>query len=248
MNKGMLLREMAKQLVACIDLTLLSSSETSVDIEVLCEKAQTAYGNVAAVCVLPRWVELANSQLNGTSINIATVVNFPSPTLSLLQCQQAIHQAVAAGANEIDVVMPYDLLAEGGDSRVAKILAACREAAAEQTLKVIIESGELKAAELIARATQLVVDSGADFVKTSTGKTPVGATLQAAEVMLGVLKKTGFKTGLKLSGGIRDTVTAYEYVQLVKRYLGDQWHDPAHFRIGASQLLQALIDQIEQPL
>lgn len=242
------MRDVAKHLIPCIDLTLLSNSSTSADVMVLCEQAQTAHGNVATVCVFPQWIEVAKPALQGVGIEIATVVNFPKPTLSIDECQRDIETAIAKGADEIDLVMPYDLLAQGGQSRVAKILKRCRDTSQGHVLKVIIESGELGSDGLIRTASELVVDSGADFVKTSTGKTEVGATLQAAESILTVLKNSGTNTGLKLSGGIRTMLSAYEYVQLVERYLGDQWQQPARFRIGASQLLQDIIRQIEQPL
>lgn len=242
------MRDVANHLIPCIDLTLLSDSSTSADIMVLCEQAQTTHGDVAAVCVFPQWIEVAKSALQGSRVDVATVVNFPTPTLSIDECQRDIELAIADGADEIDVVMPYDLLAQGGQSRVAKILQRCREASQDHVLKVIIESGELHSDGLIRLASELVVDCGADFVKTSTGKTAVGATLQAAESILTVLKNSGTNTGLKLSGGIRTMLTAYEYVQLVERYLGDQWQQPARFRIGASQLLHDIIRQIEQPL
>ena len=242
------MRDVAKHLIPCIDLTLLSESSTSADIMVLCDQAQTTHGSVAAVCVFPQWIDVAKAALQDTGIDVATVINFPRPTLSIDECQKAIESVVAGGVEEIDVVMPYDLLAQGGQARVEKILKRCREASQGHVLKVIIESGELQSNELIQLASQLVVDSGADFVKTSTGKAAVGATLQAAESILTVLKNSGTNTGLKLSGGIRTMLSAYEYVQLVERYLGDQWQQPARFRIGASQLLQDIIRQIEQPL
>ncbi|MDF1655411.1 MAG: deoxyribose-phosphate aldolase [Coxiellaceae bacterium] len=242
------MREFAKQLVPCLDLTLLSSACTSADVMVLCEQAQTTYGDVAAVCIFPQWIEIAKEALQASSIRVATVINFPKPALSIDEIQQAIEQAIEQGADELDVVMPYDLLAQGGEARVEMILQRCRQVCGKHILKVIIESGALQSKELIQQATQLVVDSGADFVKTSTGKASVGATLSAVETMLTVLQASGAKTGLKLSGGIRTVVSAYEYVQLIERYLGPDVLQPAHFRIGASQLLQDITRQVEQPL
>ncbi len=242
------MREFANQLVPCLDLTLLSSSCTSADVMVLCDTASTDYGSVAAVCIYPQWIEVAKDALALTDIKIATVINFPQPTLSVDEMEGAIEQAIAQGADELDVVMPYDLLAQGGESRVAKILQQCRDACGKHTLKIIIETGELKSVELITLATQLVIDSGADFVKTSTGKVAVGATLTAVESMLTVLQGSGAQTGLKLSGGIRTVVSAYEYVQLFQRYLGTDILQSNRFRIGASQLLQDITRQIEQPL
>ncbi|MDF1795681.1 MAG: deoxyribose-phosphate aldolase [Coxiellaceae bacterium] len=242
------MREFAHQLVPCLDLTLLSSSCTSADVMVLCEQAHTAYGDVAAVCIFPQWVEIAKEALEGSPVRVATVVNFPQPTLSIDEIQQKIEAAIEHGADELDVVMPYDLLAQGGQARVEKILQRCREACGHHILKIIIESGALQSGELIQQATQLVVDSGADFVKTSTGKVPVGATLSAVESMLKVLQASGATTGIKLSGGIRTVVSAYEYVQLIERYLGVDVLQSARFRIGASQLLQDITRQIEQPL
>ncbi len=242
------MREFACRLVSCLDLTSLASSCTSADVMVLCEQAKTRHGNVAAVCIYPQWVETAKQALQGSDIHVATVINFPQPTLSSDEIQAAIAQAIEQGADELDVVMPYDLLAQGGESRVAKILQCCRQACGDRVLKIIIESGALQSRELIQQATQLVVDSGADFVKTSTGKVPVGATLSAVETIVATLQNSGAKTGIKLSGGIRTVVSAYEYVQLIERYLGVDMLQPARFRIGASQLLQDITRQIEQPL
>lgn len=240
------MRELAKQLIPCLDLTELSGSETSADIMVLCENAVCQYGEVAAVCIYSQWLQVACSALQDCCVAVATVVNFPKPTMSIEQLGDAIAAVVADGADEIDVVMPYDLLRQGGHSRVDKILQHCRQAAAGRVLKVIIESGELTSLDLIAEATELVVARGAEFVKTSTGKTAVGATLPAVETMLKVLQQHNFSTGIKLSGGIRTMVQAYEFVQLVERYMGNDWQNPQRFRIGASSLLQDIIRQIEQ--
>lgn len=240
------MRELAKRLIPCLDLTELSGSETSADIMVLCEQAVTAHGAVAAVCIYSQWLAVAQAALSSSPVRLATVVNFPKPTMSLDEIGDAITQAIADGADEVDVVMPYDLLSQGGHSRVEKILQHCRDVSAGRVLKVIIESGELASSELIAEATELVVAAKADFVKTSTGKTAVGATLPAVETMLEVLQRHQFSTGIKLSGGIRSMVAAYEYIQLVERYMGDRWQDPDCFRIGASSLLQDIIRQIEQ--
>ena len=231
----------AHDLIPYIDLTSLGDNDTASDIDYLCEAAITPFGKVAAVCVWPKFVAQVKSLLNNTHINIATVINFPHGKDDEHTIQTAIEAARLAGANECDIVLPYQHLLAGDLDYVASVLQVARQACGAACLKVIIESGELKTSAHIATATTIAADNGADFVKTSTGKTPVGATPAAAKTILKTLADIGSQAGLKVSGGVRTVEDAMSYVQLSQAIMGEQWLSPSHFRLGASSLLKALL-------
>lgn len=227
----------ARQALACLDLTSLNETDTSADVEALCRRAQTPFGPVAAVCVWPRFVAQARALLPAT-IKVAAVANFPDGALDLTRAVADVQLIAMAGGDEVDVVLPYRALQQGLSSEVAEFLSEVRHASRPLTLKVIIESGELHSKELIAEATRLALMAGADFVKTSTGKTPVSATPEAAAVILGEIAGSGFgAAGFKASGGIRTVADAQPYLQLVETKLGAAAVNPRRFRFGASGLL-----------
>ncbi|MDN3921899.1 deoxyribose-phosphate aldolase [Roseateles violae] len=231
------LQAAARQALACLDLTSLNDADTPADIEVLCRRAQTAQGPVAAVCVWPRFVAQARAALPA-AIKVAAVADFPDGALDLTRAVADVQLIAQAGGDEVDVVLPWRALIAGERSEVAEFLAEVRFASRPLTLKVIIESGELKTPELIAEATRLALVAGADFVKTSTGKTPVSATPEAAAVMLQEIKASGLPAaGFKASGGIRTVADARQYLQLVEASLGAAAIDARRFRFGASGLL-----------
>ncbi len=233
----------AKELIAYIDLTSLNDDDTPEDIAALCQRAITPLGSVAAVCVYPKFVSQAVAELKGTGIQIATVANFPTGDDRLHYCIQQIQQAIEDGANEIDVVMPYGQFLSGDSETVSQYLRSCHSICHNKaTLKVILETGELIAAEVILAAAELAIASGADFIKTSTGKVSVGATHAAAEAMLTAIKQHPEKNvGLKLSGGVRTVKQVMEYISLIDAEMGKQWITPATFRIGASKLLDDIL-------
>lgn len=225
----------------CLDLTSLNDTDTAADITALCQRAQTPFGPVAAVCVWPRFVELARSLLP-PEIAVAAVANFPTGALDLPRALADVQQIRQAGGNEVDVVLPYHGLQQGQVDDCAHFLSQVRAACGPLTLKVIIESGTLHSPALIAQATQLAIAAGANFVKTSTGKTPVSATPDAAATMLGEIARAvpptgGPAVGFKASGGIRTVADALPYLTLVAEHLGTQALVPQRFRIGASSLL-----------
>ena len=224
----------ARQVLACLDLTSLNEADTAADIAALCARAQSPFGPVAAVCVWPRFVAQARALLPA-DIKVAAVANFPDGSLDLDRTLAEVREIAEAGGDEIDVVLPYRALMHGRSSECAEFLAEVRHATRPLTLKVIIESGELKTTALIAEATRLALMAGADFVKTSTGKTPVSATPQAARVMLAEIKASGLPAaGFKASGGIRTVGDAAAYLALLPN---DEARDPRRFRFGASGLL-----------
>ncbi|MET0520188.1 MAG: deoxyribose-phosphate aldolase [Burkholderiaceae bacterium] len=227
----------ARQALACLDLTSLNDADTAADIEALCRRAQTPFGPVAAVCVWPRFVAQARALLPET-IKVAAVADFPDGALDLTRAVADVMLIGAAGGDEVDVVLPYRALMAGQGGEVAEFLSEVRHASRPLTLKVIIESGELKDPKLIAEATRLALMAGADFVKTSTGKSPVSATREAAAVMLQEIKASGLaNAGFKASGGIRSVADAAAYLQLAADQLGAAALQPGRFRFGASGLL-----------
>lgn len=229
-------------LIPYIDLTSLNDTDTAEHITALCAQAQTSFGQVAAVCVMPQWVELAAKCLRGSSVAVATVANFPHGDQQPAQVVTAIATALAAGATEIDVVLPYFLIQQGQRAAALSFVQACRRACGKRIpLKVILETGALKPQQ-VADAALVAMDGGANFIKTSTGKFPVGATVEAVRVMLEILKRYPERAlGLKVSGGIRTVADALLYFHLATEVLGTAWLTPTHFRLGSSQLLQQIL-------
>ncbi|MDL5033149.1 deoxyribose-phosphate aldolase [Pelomonas sp. APW6] len=228
----------ARLALQCLDLTSLNDADTAADVTALCERAQTAFGPVAAVCVWPRFVAQARSMLP-PEIKVAAVADFPDGALDLARAIADIETIAQAGGDEVDVVLPWRALQAGQRSEVEEFLAEVRHASRPLTLKVIIESGELADPELIAEATRLSLAAGADFVKTSTGKTPVSATPEAARVMLREIAASGMAAaGFKASGGIRSVADAQAYLQQAADVLGADALQPRRFRFGASGLLK----------
>lgn len=234
----MSLQDRARMALACLDLTSLNDSDSEASTAALCARAQTAFGPVAAVCVWPRFVAQARAALP-PSVRVAAVANFPAGELDLARALRDIEAIAQAGGDEIDVVLPWKALAAGQVQEVAEFLAEVRHASRPLTLKVIIESGELHDEALIRRATQLALGAGADFIKTSTGKTAVSATPAAAKAMLAEIKASGLSSaGFKASGGIRSVAQAAEYLQLA----ADAGLDAKRVRFGASGLLDDILN------
>ncbi|MCB1634935.1 MAG: deoxyribose-phosphate aldolase [Xanthomonadales bacterium] len=235
----------AQQILRCIDLTSLGESDDRGRIIALCAQAASPYGSPAAICVYPEWIDLActeRQRLGLTSMAIASVADFPDGSGNRGRIERECHRAVAAGADEIDVVMPWRALIEGRLDHVRLALRTAREATVGKILKVILESGELTSAQ-VQLASELVLQSGADFLKTSTGKRAIGATPAAACIMLEVLREHGGTAGFKAAGGIRTLASAIDYLRLAQQYLGAV--DSSRFRIGASALWQDVIDVLD---
>ena len=229
----------ARLALACLDLTSLNDADTEADVIQLCERAQGPHGPVAAVCVWPRFAALARRALPA-GIAVAAVANFPDGSADIERALRDTRAIVDAGAQEVDVVLPFARLQRGNEHAVAALLDAVRAACPGLALKVILETGVLADDALIARAAQLSLDAGADFLKTSSGRTPVSATPQAARVMLasiGADARAAHRVGLKASGGIRTVADATLYFGLFEQALGRAALTPRRFRIGASSLL-----------
>ncbi len=229
-----------------LDLTDLTETCTDQAIDALCRKALDPRGPVAAVCVWPQFVKRAQDNLRASSVRIATVVNFPAGGEDVSRVTDDTQEALSDGANEIDLVLPYEAVRRGDLAVAVEMVEAVRELVDQgRLLKVILETGELKDPKLIDTASRIAIEAGADFIKTSTGKTPVSATPEAAEIMLDAIKASERSVGLKPSGGIRTLADAKNYLDLADRIMGQGWATPQTFRIGASSVYDALIAAIE---
>lgn len=228
-----------------IDLTSLNDTDTEDGMAAFFAKASTPAGCVAAVCVQPRFVHLAAKYFAGMPVRVATVANFPHGNISLRPVLQEIERAITDGAKEVDVVFPYHLYLAGKRTQAASFVAACRVACGDSImLKVILETGALQDCHLIADASRDALLAGADFIKTSTGKIPEGASLDAAAAMLLSIRETRSElqkpVGLKVAGGIREVEQAAQYIALAEHIMGQGWVMPSTFRIGASRLVEQL--------
>ncbi|SDN70106.1 deoxyribose-phosphate aldolase [Halomonas shengliensis] len=239
------LKRAARQALALMDLTSLNDDDSDRSIESLCRRARTPAGTPAAVCVYPAFVTTARRTLKALDlegqVRIATVTNFPHGGDDIMAAARETREAVAAGADEVDVVFPYRALLAGDEETGRELVACCHQACGDATLKVILETGELKEPALIRRAAELAIEGGADFLKTSTGKVAVNATLEAAEILLEAIRASGRDIGFKAAGGVRTTEDAQAYLALAERIMGASWITPAHFRFGASGLLDDLL-------
>ncbi|WP_375749935.1 deoxyribose-phosphate aldolase [Vibrio sp. HN007] len=244
------IKSYAKKAIKLIDLTTLNNDDTEQKIIDLCKSAKTPVGNTAAICIYPRFIPAAKKQLlaQGTpEIRIATVTNFPHGNDDINIAVAETKAAIAYGADEIDVVFPYRALISGDEETGFQLVKKVKEACNDILLKVIIETGELKEKALIKRASEISIEAGADFIKTSTGKVPVNATPEAAEIMLKVIrdKKVSDKVGFKPAGGVRTAEDSAQFLAMAEEILGTEWVDSTHYRFGASSLLTNLLNTLE---
>ncbi|KGQ71424.1 deoxyribose-phosphate aldolase [Chelonobacter oris] len=242
------LNKTAELALGLMDLTSLNENDTDEVITALCRQAKTDFGAPAAVCVYPRFIPIARKTLKALGleqVKIATVTNFPHGNDDIEIAVAETRAAIAYGADEVDVVFPYRTLLKGNEKCGFDLVGACKKVCAENgvLLKVIIESGELQTAELIRKASEIAINAGADFIKTSTGKVSVNATPQAAKIMLQTIADLNVRqhVGFKAAGGVRTAADARDYLQLAADILGEQWINPTHFRFGASGLLTDLL-------
>jgi deoxyribose-phosphate aldolase len=238
---------LARRAIALLDLTELGDNATVADVEALCAKAvgRGAVPPVAAVCVWPRHVNEARLRLPA-AIRVATVVNFPTGDAPVTAVLAEVEQALTWGAEEIDLVIPYKAVLAGNTAPAVAMTAAVKAMLPSHVpLKVIFESGVYPDAATLSGIAAPVVVAGADFLKTSTGKVPQGATLEAAQIFLEQIRIAGRPVGLKPSGGIRTLADARAYLGLADALMGPEWATPRSFRFGASGLWDALAAVIE---
>ena len=243
--------------ISMIDLTTLEGQDSTEKVRSICQKAMypvaslCSIPSVAAVCVYPRLVGVAKTALVGSSVKVASVVTaFPSGQASLPTRLVDVREAVDAGADEVDMVIQRGIWLAGKRQEVADEIAAVRDACGAAHLKVILETGELESYDAVRAASDLAIQAGADFIKTSTGKVPSAASLGVTLVMLESIRdhflKTGEKVGMKPAGGISSAKLALHYLVMVKETLGDDWLTPDLFRFGASSLLNDVLLQIKK--
>jgi deoxyribose-phosphate aldolase len=251
--------------ISMIDLTTLEGQDTPGKVRAMCAKArQPGYGAppVAAVCVYPDLVPLCVTAMAGSPVRVASVATaFPSGRAALDVKLADVKSAVAAGADEIDMVIDRGAFLAGRYLAVSEEIAAVKTACGGAHLKVILETGELRTLDSVRRASWLAMLSGADFIKTSTGKVAPAATLPVTLVMLEAVRDFrvggfgdsgdsgsgsgpgGRMIGVKAAGGIRTAKDALRYLVLVNETAGEEWLDPRYFRLGASSLLNDLLMQ-----
>ncbi|MCU0797771.1 MAG: deoxyribose-phosphate aldolase [Akkermansiaceae bacterium] len=246
-----------KLAVSMVDLTTLEGKDTAGKVASLCQKALRPHDagdvpQVAAVCVYPAMVKHAAKHVKGTGVRIASVATaFPSGQAPLRTRLAEVKQAVADGADEIDMVINRGAFLSGSFAEMQDEIAAVVEACGEATLKVILETSELETYDNIRAASFLsmrVIRPG-DFIKTSTGKTSANATLGNQQVMLDAIRdfylQTGTEIAMKPAGGIKTAKQALQFLIAVKETLGDRWLNNSRYRFGASSLLNDLLRQLE---
>ena len=240
--------------ISMLDLTTLEGADTAGKVRQLCAKGVCpAPGfpeipSVAAICVYPSLVAVACAALEGTGVRTASVAaGFPAGQVSLEAKLRDTEDAVAAGAEEIDMVISREAFLAGDDARVMREIALIREACGEAHLKVILETAELGSYDHIRHASMLAMEAGADFIKTSTGKAASGATPGVCLVMLEAIRdhaeRSGRAVGFKAAGGVSTSKAVLHRLVLVKETLGDEWLTPERMRIGASSVLGDLLLQ-----
>jgi deoxyribose-phosphate aldolase len=243
--------------IRCIDLTTLEGMDTPGKVVQMCAKAvrpdptDPSIPSVAAVCLYPQLVAVAADHVKGTGIHVASVAGaFPSGLAPLDVRLHEIREAVEAGADEIDIVLDRSLFLAGRYRQAFEEIAASKEACGQAHLKTILEIAELGSYDQIRRASVLAMAAGSDFIKTSTGKLAVGATLPGALCMMEAARdffhETGREVGVKVAGGVRTSKLAVQYLVLLYETLGSDWMTPDRFRIGASSLLNDVLMQIRK--
>ena len=247
--------EIKKQLFHCIDLTTLKCTDTEESVMKLTEKVNEFVDkypdleNVAAICVYPNMAEIVNDTLEADNVKIACVSGgFPSSQTFMEVKVAETAMALHTGAEEIDIVMPVGKFLCGDYEGMCDEIGELKDICGEKPLKVILETGVLRSASNIKKAAILAMYSGADFIKTSTGKETISATPEAAWVMCEAIKEyykeTGRKVGFKAAGGIDSVKKALAYYTIVKEVLGEEWLNNGLFRIGASRLANQLLSEI----
>ncbi|MEN9708516.1 MAG: deoxyribose-phosphate aldolase [Pseudomonadota bacterium] len=231
----------ARHAVSCTDLTDLSDDASAEQANALAQRAFGLPVAVAALCIWPRFVAQTHSALQNSPIKVATVVNFPQGGEDIHATCEKTTRAVHAGADEIDLVLPWQAFLDGRESDAAGMIRAVRKACEKAHLKVILETGALAQEKAIRAASRLALAEGADFLKTSTGKIAISATPEAARFMLEEIQFSGRNVGFKASGGLRTFEQARLYFDLAEEIMGAGWATPDHFRYGASGLLDTLL-------
>ena len=247
--------DVKKEILNCIDLTTLKCTDTEESVMKFTEKVNEFVDkypdldNVAAICVYPNMAEIVTDSLEADNVKVACVSGgFPSSQTFMEVKVAETAMAIHAGAEEIDIVMPIGKFLCDDYEGMCDEIGELKDICGEKTLKVILETGALRTASNIKKAAILAMYSGADFIKTSTGKEAISATPEAALVMCEAIKEyhreTGRKVGFKAAGGIDSVKKALAYYTIVKEVLGEEWLNNGLFRIGTSRLTNLLLSDI----
>jgi len=241
--------------LSMIDLTTLEGKDSEGKVKQLCYKASHLHYKhpglpyVAAICVYPTMVPIAKKELAGTGINVASVATaFPSGMADINAKLDEVKSVVDAGADEVDMVISRGRFLNGDYDYVSDEISQVKDACGKAHLKVILETGELVTLDNVQLASDIAMEAGADFIKTSTGKVSPAATPPVVLTMLEAIRdfqiKTGKKVGMKPAGGISTAKQAIQYLVMIKETLGDDWLSPNLFRFGASSLANDILMQI----
>jgi deoxyribose-phosphate aldolase len=243
--------------LSMVDLTSLEGADTPGKVRQLCRKgllpdpSDQTLPHVAAICVYPSMVATAHEVLQGTGVELASVATaFPSGQLPLDLRIEEVKACVADGATEIDMVINRGAYLSGRFTEVAREIELFKEACGQAHLKVILETGELGTLDRVRHASDLAMDAGGDFIKTSTGKIAEAANMEVTLVMLEAIRdfywRTGRKIGMKPAGGIKTAKQSFQYLVMLKETLGVDWLTPKLFRFGASSLANDILMQIRK--
>jgi len=238
-------QDFARRALALVDLTDLSEGCDAPAIDHLAQRALQLCVPVAALCIWPTFVGQAHVLLRESTISLATVVNFPKGGDTIEKVCAQTRRALSDGATEIDLVMPWRALLEGHPQIARDMIRAVADCLTPGALlKVILETGALGSPAAIRQASELAIDAGAHFLKTSTGKTEMSATPAAAQIMLEAIRASGRPVGFKASGGLRNIEQARLYLDLADGIMGADWACKKTFRFGASSLLDPLAEAV----
>ncbi|WP_341964464.1 deoxyribose-phosphate aldolase [Pseudomonas sp. RC10] len=235
----------AQKAIGLLELTSLNLDDTTERIIALCERALTPVGNVAAVCVLPRFAGLARRTLDSLlarEVKVVAAVNFPNGGASVSAAESETHSAMLTGADEIDLVYPFHAHLSGDKTVGADMIAACRAKCGQRGLLTItLETGVLRDPQIIHQVCRTAIREGASFLKTSTGKQAAGTTSQAARILIEAIAEMGAQVGFKASGNVRTFDEARTYLDVVQRKFGPFWAEPTRVRLSGASLLDDLL-------
>lgn len=238
----------AQKAIGLLELTSLNADDTAERINALCKRALTPVGNVAAVCVLPKFAGLARRTLDtlqAREVRVVAAVNFPNGGASVSSVESETHAAMLTGADEIDLVYPFHAHLAGDKQIGGEMIAACKAKCGQRgVLTVTLETGVLRDPQIIHDVCRTAIRGGAAFLKTSTGKQVVNATPQAARIMIEAIAELGSLVGFKAAGNVRTLDEARHYLNMAQTRFGPYWLETGRLRLGAASLLDDLLAQL----
>lgn len=238
----------AQTAIRLLELALLNADDTPERIVGLCKRALTPVGNIAAVCVLPRYAGLARrtlDSLHAREVKVVAAVNYPNGGACIATVESETHAAMLTGADEIDLIYPFNAHLAGDRQIGARMIAACKaKCGTRGQLTVTLETGVLDDPQVIHGVCRVAIAEGASFLKTSTGRQIVGSTPQAARILLEAIAERSYLVGLKASGNVRSIAQARSYIEMARNRFGPMWLAPERMRLGAASLLDDLLQHL----